>query len=126
MSDSLIQINQLLQNYFELLYHGNVDLIPICFYDDGRVVNLDGEEMISIDMAGFYARISNRKPPAAIKEDRNDIICMIDQFSPTTALAKVEVTINGDRFYDYLTLIRRAGSWKIISKVFHRSCHQSY
>ena len=109
MLDDQNRIEDLTAKYCDLLYFGDVDLIPVCFHDE------------AIDMAVFLERIRDRPSPASIDEPRNDIVHMIDQFSPTTAMVKVEVSILGDRFYDYLTLMKRAGTWKIISKVFHRS-----
>lgn len=121
MSVDRKQIEDLTAKYCNLLYFGDVDLIPVCFHDEASVSNLNGDEMIAIDMAGFHERIRNRQSPASIDEPRNDIVHLIDQFSPTTAMVKVEISILDDRFYDYLTLMKRAGTWKIISKVFHRS-----
>ena len=121
MLDDQKQIEDLTAKYCDLLYFGDVDLIPVCFHDEASVSNLNGDEMIAINMAVFLERIRDRPSPASIDEPRNDIVHMIDQFSPTTAMVKVEVSILGDRFYDYLTLMKRAGTWKIISKVFHRS-----
>ena len=121
MLDDQNRIEDLTAKYCDLLYFGDVDLIPVCFHDEASVSNLNGDDMIAIDMAVFLERIRDRPSPASIDEPRNDIVHMIDQFSPTTAMVKVEVSILGDRFYDYLTLMKRAGTWKIISKVFHRS-----
>ena len=121
MLDDQNRIKDLTAKYCDLLYFGDVDLIPVCFHDEASVSNLNGDEMIAINMAVFLERIRDRPSPASIDEPRNDIVHMIDQFSPTTAMVKVEVSILGDRFYDYLTLMKRAGTWKIISKVFHRS-----
>ena len=121
MLDDQNRIEDLTAKYCDLLYFGDVDLIPVCFHDEASVFNLNGDEIIAINMAVFLERIRDRPSPASIDEPRNDIVHMIDQFSPTTAMVKVEVSILGDRFYDYLTLMKRAGTWKIISKVFHRS-----
>ena len=109
MLDDQNRIEDLTAKYCDLLYFGDVDLIPVCFHDEASVSNLNGDEMITIDMAAFLERIRNRPSPASNDEPRNDIIHMID------------VSILSDRFYDYLTLMKRAGTWKIISKVFHRS-----
>ena len=121
MLDDQNRIEDLTAKYCDLLYFGDVDLIPVCFHDEASVSNLNGDEIIAINMAVVLERIRDRPSPASIDEPRNDIVHMIDQFSPTTAMVKVEVSILGDRFYDYLTLMKWAGTWKIISKVFHRS-----
>lgn len=120
MSDNIAQIEKLTAQYCDLLYFADVDLIPICFHNEATVNNIDGHAMIAIDMAGFAERITTRQSPASINEPRDDVIKFIDIASPTTALVKVEVTILHERFFDYLTLLKRDGTWKIISKVFHR------
>jgi len=120
MKDDRAQIEELTQKYCDLLYFGDVDLIPVCFHAEAAVSNVDGDDRIVIDMAGFHDRIRNRQSPASIEEPRDDVVHLIEIFSPTTALVKVEVSILHDRFYDYLTLMKTDGTWKIISKVFHR------
>ena len=120
MPSDVEKIEKLTRQYFDLLYFADADLIPACFHPEATVNNVDSGELIAIDMAGFAERIKTRQAPASIDEPRDDDLKTIDIASPTTALVKVEVNILYARFFDYLTLLKRDGEWKIISKVFHR------
>ena len=43
--------------------------------------------------------------------------------SPTTAFAKVQCQIPPRYFTDYLTFVKLADGWKIVSKTFHTLTH---
>lgn len=118
--DELNQIRQLAIKYFDLLYFADVDLIKECFWSEATVNSIESDQIVSIDMDGFAMRLKGRNSPSSINEARIDALKFIEIESPTTALLKVEVQILGDRYHDYLTLMKRSGEWKIITKVFHR------
>jgi hypothetical protein len=54
---------------------------------------------------------------------REDFIVQIDRSSPTTAFAKVQCQIPPRYFTDYLTFVKLADGWKIVSKTFHTLTH---
>ncbi len=121
--DELSRINALTTEYFDLLYFGDTSLVDVCFFPEATVNSIENNRVVSIDMNGFKARLKGRPPPASIHEERIDRLKLIEIESPTTALVKVEVRILGNRYHDYLTLMKIEDNWKIISKVFHRFEH---
>ncbi len=120
MTSNFEKIENLAAKYFDLLYFADTGLIDECFFAEAGVYSIEQDQLVSIDMAGFATRISSRQAPSSIDEPRNDVIKMIEIESPTTALLKVEVNILGDRYHDYLILMKRDNQWKIITKAFHR------
>tara|TARA_B100001179_G_scaffold217687_1_gene189751 strand:+ start:156 stop:572 length:417 start_codon:yes stop_codon:yes gene_type:complete len=121
ISDNILQIENVLRRYLDLLYNGDTNLIETVFLPEATVNSVADGKIVSIDMVGFRERIAGRQSPASIGEKRDDKIIMVDISSPTTAMAKVECMILKNQYTDYLSFIKVSGKWGIISKVFHTS-----
>ena len=121
ISDDILQIENVLRRYLDLLYNGDTNLIETVFLPEATVNSVADGKIVSIDMVGFRKRIAGRQSPASIGEKRDDKIIMVDISSPTTAMAKVECMILKNQYTDYLSFIKVSGKWGIISKVFHTS-----
>ena len=121
ISDNLLQIENVLRRYLDLLYNSDTNLIETVFLPEATVNSVADGKIVSIDMVGFRERIAGRQSPASIGEKRDDKIIMVDISSPTTAIAKVECMILKNQYTDYLSFIKVSGKWGIISKVFHTS-----
>ena len=119
ISNNILQIENVLRRYLDLLYKGDTNLIETVFLPEATVNSVTNGKIVSIDLVGFRERVAGRKSPKSIGEKRDDKIVMIDISSPTTAMAKVECMISKKRYIDYLSLIKFSGKWGIISKVFH-------
>ena len=121
ISDNILQIENVLRRYLDLLYNSDTNLIETVFLPEATVNSVADGKIVSIDMVGFRERIAGRQSPASIGEKRDDKIIMVDISSPTTAMAKVECMILKNQYTDYLSFIKVSGKWGIISKVFHTS-----
>ena len=121
ISDDLVKIENIIRNYLDLLYKGDVDLIKSVFHQEATVSSISDGKIISINMEGFRKRVATRESPESIGETRHDKIILIDISSPTTAIAKVECMILKNHYTDYLSFIKVSEKWGIISKVFHMS-----
>ena len=120
-SVSILEIENVIRRYLDLLYKGDKDLIKTVFLPEANVYSESNGKIVKIDMVGFNKRIVERQSPESICEIRDDKIIMIDISSPTTAMAKVECNILKNHYTDYLSLIKVSGKWGIIPKVFHMS-----
>ena len=71
----------------------------------------------------WFEMVRNR--PSAQRRDlpRRDWVVQIDRSSPTTAFAKVQCQIPPRYFTDYLTFVKLADGWRIVSKTFHTETH---
>ena len=121
ISDNILQIENVLRRYLDLLYNSDTNLIETVFLPEATVNSVADGKIVSIDMVGFRERIAGRQSPASTGEKRDDKIIMVDISSPTTAMAKVECMILKNQYTDYLSFIKVSGKWGIISKVFHTS-----
>ena len=121
ISDNILQIENILRRYLDLLYNGDTNLIETVFLPEATVNSVADGKIVSIDMVGFRERIAGRQSPASIGVKRDDKIIMVDISSSTTAIAKVECMILKNQYTDYLSFIKVSGKWGIISKVFHTS-----
>ena len=115
----IIEIENVIRTYFDLLYKGDKDLIERVFLPEANVSSLFNGKIVKIDMDGFRKRIAERQSPESIGEIRDDKIISIDMSSPTTAMVKVKCNILHNNYIDYLSLFKVSDKWKIISKVFH-------
>ena len=72
--------------------------------------------------AGNALHAISKKGSPLTAEAANRLIPTGGVMNPTpSALLKVEVNILGDRYHDYLILMKRDNQWKIITKAFHRT-----
>ncbi|MEQ9812969.1 MAG: nuclear transport factor 2 family protein [Azospirillaceae bacterium] len=112
-------ITDLLQTYFDGLYLSDVDRLARVFHPRARYVTASGEDLVDLSMAEYFAIVAARPSPASRRELRQDRIVAIAFAGPRTAFARVNCAIGERAFTDFLTLVRDAGAWRIIAKVFH-------
>jgi hypothetical protein len=72
----------------------------------------------------YFEVIANRPSPASQGLGRFDKILSIHKAGPDTALATVNCAVPPRYFTDYLTLVKTADGWRIISKTFHADVHE--
>jgi hypothetical protein len=113
-------IQKLLDNYFDLMHLQNMENFDEVFH---KVCNLygvvDGELNIrSFDV--YREAVAGRQSPAEVGNARRDKVIMVDQISPTLALAKVQLEMFGGVMQDYLNLSFVDGQWFIVSKMWER------
>lgn len=115
----LKDIEDLLQDYFDALYTGDLTLFGRVFHEKAIYAQAVEGELVHYTMDAYFDVVRGRVSPASLHQTRTDKIIMIDLAGPTTALAKVGCALGAKQFTDYLSLIKIEGRWKIMSKVFH-------
>ncbi|MFE3495102.1 nuclear transport factor 2 family protein [Streptomyces sp. NPDC059175] len=108
---------------FDGLHHGDTDVLgrvfhPGAVYVTGTEGGGEGE-LLRLTMDEYFRVVSRREPPVERGEARRDRIVSVEFAGPVTALARVESSMGGKRYRDFLTLVRAEGRWQIVSKVFH-------
>ncbi|MBN8928730.1 MAG: hypothetical protein BGO51_24705 [Rhodospirillales bacterium 69-11] len=119
MSSDLHQIEAALQTYFDGLYAGDTDKLGAVFHDVAHLFSVTDGKLNDLPRAAWFDAVRNRKSAQSQDLPRRDWIVSIDQSGPTTALAKVHCQIPPRYFTDYLTFVKLAEGWKIVSKTFH-------
>lgn len=112
------EVQTLLSDYFELLYHCDLRLFDTVFHPDALYASADETPFLQRDMPTYREVIATRQSPASSREPRQDVIDAIEFAGDNTAFARVRCAIGPRQFVDFLTLVRVNGRWQIIAKVF--------
>jgi len=114
----LADVASVLEAYFEGLYRADSNKLAEVFHRDARYVNTIEGDYMNYSIPEYFDIIDHRTPPASRGETRSDRIISVEFGGPRMAFAKVEMTMLGRTYLDFLTLIYDDGKWWIISKVF--------
>ena len=119
MASDLGDIEQALQLYFDGLYMGDTAKLAAVFHEESHLFSATDGRLDDLPRAAWFEMVKNR--PSAQSRDlpREDWVVQIDRSGPNTAFAKVRCQIPPRYFTDYLTLVKLAEGWRIISKTFH-------
>lgn len=115
MDNSLLQLMQL---YFDGLYHCDTGLLGRVFDEDARYVTMAGGNYINIGRDEYFRIVRHRRPPAADNAPRTDEILSLSFAGENAAMVMAKCSIGRRHFTDLLTFIRRPAGWRLIAKVF--------
>lgn len=121
---SIGAITALLKEYLDGLYEGDLDKFAQVFHPASHLYSSDGHTVTDLPRERYFELIRGRESPRAQGLKRHDRIVSIHKSGPDTAMATVECAMPPRYFTDYLTLMRDAHGWRIISKSFHTNVHQ--
>lgn len=122
--DEMAAIRQLMTHYFDALYEGDTALFAAIFHPQARLYTVArtdagmADEATVIDIPGYLAIVAGREAPSAAKAVRRDEIVSIDVATPLTAHVRCRERFFNKLFTDELTLLKVAGRWQIVSKVW--------
>ena len=125
MNPALPDITALLETYFDALYYSDPEKIEEVFHPKAIYATADEDPLLHRTMDDYLPVIAAREAPHARGETRADRIDSIDLAGENTALARVRCRIGNKDFVDFLTLVRTAGKWRIMAKVFQISERQA-
>lgn len=117
--DPAAAILSVLQDYFDALYAGDADAFARILHPRARLFCATDGRLVIMDVPDYLDLVRGRESPAARGDPRRDEVLSIDVPTPTTAHARVRELFLPKRFTDELTLLLTAGSWRIVSKVWH-------
>ncbi len=123
MPSDLNDLETALQTYFDGLYEGDADKLAAVFHDVSHLFSVTDGKLNDLSRQAWFDLVRSRGSAKAAGLPRRDFVVHIDRSSPTTAFAKVECQIPPRYFTDYLTFVKLADGWKIVSKTFHASSH---
>jgi Putative lumazine-binding len=119
MSSDLTDLEQAIQTYVDGLYEGNTAKLGSVFHDVAHLFSVDDGKLADLPRDKWFEFVRGRKSAQSQDLPRNDFIVHIDRSSPMTAFAKVQCQIPPRYFTDYLTFVKLADGWKVVSKTFH-------
>ena len=119
MASDLQDIEQALHIYLDGLYEGDTGKLATVFHEESHLFSVTDGKLDDMPRARWFDLVNGR--PSARSRDlpRHDWVVQIDRSGPNTAFAKVQCQIPPRYFTDYLTFVKLAQGWRIISKTYH-------
>ncbi len=107
-------VEKVIEHYFAGLQHGDVESLKRAFHPAAKLYRVDDSgQLKEISQAQWYTVVIPRAPAAPA----GDHIVSLD-VSGNAALVKTRVEFRGAHYVDYLSLLKLADGWKIVSKTF--------
>ncbi|WP_297336588.1 nuclear transport factor 2 family protein [Algoriphagus sp.] len=107
------QITQTIQWYFEGMIEPNRDKLGQAFLAEARLIGYRGENLTITDFNSWSENTASGSPRNP-KDYRNEIISI--RVQGNTASVETELYWPGIYYYDFLTLVKVEGNWKIVHK----------
>ncbi len=123
MPSDLNDLEQTLQTYFDGLYEADTAKLARVFHDVAHLFSVTDGKLGDMSREQWFEMVRSRNSAQSQDLKRHDWVAQIDRSSPTTAFAKVQCQIPPRYFTDYLTLVKLADGWRIVSKTFHTETH---
>ena len=113
-------IIKLLDDYFEVMHHQDMNLFDQVFHKDCCLYSSAENQTVLRPYLLYRDQVAKRQSPKELGNPRQDEILMIDQLSPTMALAKVQLQMFGGVMQDYLNLVKLDGKWWVLAKLYEQ------
>lgn len=114
-TDDRLAVRAVVENYLHGLKFNDVDSLKKAFWPEAKLffVKADGS-LGQLTQAEWYAGFAQ----AAGKESKADLKITALEVTNDVASAKVVETYPSARYTDYISLVRFAGQWQIVNKVY--------
>ncbi|SEC25315.1 Putative lumazine-binding [Tenacibaculum sp. MAR_2009_124] len=115
--ENMLEIESLIENYFEGIFYGEVKKLENCFYENTLIHgDIKGEAYLK-NVQEYVEGVKNRQSPSELNETFKMNIIGVDVIG-NTAMVKAHVPMLGYNYYDYLSLVKIDNHWKIVNKIF--------
>lgn len=112
-------VRKLAQTYFDALYDGRVDLFEAIFHPAAMLYCFTEAQPVIMTTEQYFQLVDGRASPASRGDPRFDEIVSLEIPTPATAHLRVRDAYLPKRFTDELGLVKTAGEWRIVSKIWH-------
>lgn len=113
-------IQKLMDDYFEVMHHQDMELFDKVFHKDCCLYSAQGGEISLRPYAVYREAVASRQSPASLGNPRKDEILDFDQISDTLAWVKPQLQMFGGIMQDYLNLVYIDGQWWILAKMWEK------
>ena len=111
------EIENLINKYFEGICYGNTSTLKTCFSVNANIYGDINSSEYFKSVNEYIKTVENRKSPNNLSETFKMSIVGIDILGKI-AMVKLHVPMLGFNYYDYLSLFKINGEWKIVNKLF--------
>ena len=119
MDLGLNDVKATLADYFDGIYESSEEKLRSAFHPDAHIYSATDGTLVDFPLDAFIDPVTSRQSCSSQAAPRTDKIVSIDFSGPNSALAKVELSIPGTDFVDFLSLMKIDGRWRIIAKTYH-------
>lgn len=112
------EVTEVLQGYFDGLYHADTKRLANVFHPDARYVNMIDGDYMNKSLAAYFEMVDGRTPPASKGQPREDRIYSIEFGGSKMAFVRASMTMMDREFLDFLTLTHDHNGWRIMTKIF--------
>ena len=119
MNQPFDEITETLRDYFDGIYESSEEKMRRAFHPNAHVYSVVDGAIGDSDLDHFVGRVTGHASAASQNATRTDRIVSVDFSGPNEAMAKVELSIPGIDFVDFLSLMKVDGRWRIIAKTYH-------
>ncbi|WP_294733947.1 nuclear transport factor 2 family protein [uncultured Flavobacterium sp.] len=116
-SESIIDIQGVIFEYFSGVFEGNVTQLKNTFEPNAILYgDIKGEPYLK-SFQDYVKGVADRKSPKELGEEFKMKIISIEVFG-NNAMVKAQLPMLGYNYYDFLSLTKLNGDWKIVNKLF--------
>lgn len=115
--DDLTLINQLILNYFQAIYCGDLVLLNKVFLPSAKLYSVINDNLNTKDFKEYYEVVKTRKSPKQLGQEFS-MKCLSIEVISNMALVKTSCPMFEFNYVDLLTLIKVKDNWSIASKTF--------
>ena len=101
------------------MYEGDTDKLGSVFHEVAHLFGVADGKMTDWSREHWFDMVRSRKSPQTPGPEAARLGGADRPIRPTTAFAKVHCQIPPRYFTDYLTFVKLAEGWRIVSKTFH-------
>ncbi|USG62038.1 nuclear transport factor 2 family protein [Sneathiella marina] len=117
-SNAFAEVTEIMQGYFDGLYHADTVQLATVFHPDARYVNMIEGDYMNKSLAEYFEMVDRRTSPASKGEPRDDRIFSIEFGGSRMAFVRASMTMMLCEYLDFLTLTRDHNGWRIMTKIF--------
>lgn len=110
-------IQAVVLEYFNGVFEGNVPQLKNVFHPDIVLYgDINGEPYLK-DLQAYTEGVASRKSPKELGDDFKMEVISIEALG-NNAMVKARLPMLGYNYYDFLSLTKLNGQWKIVNKLF--------
>lgn len=109
---------EIMNDYFDGLYHADTKRLANVFHPDLRYVNMVDGDYMTKSRDEYFEMVDRRTPPADKGEARDDRIYSIEIGGSKMAFVRASMTMMDREYLDFLTLTHDHNGWRIMTKIF--------
>ncbi len=107
----------MITNYFEGIYYGDTEKLETVFHENAELHGDIGGAEYRKNVPDYLEGVKGRRSPKELGESFNMKTLGIDIIG-NIAMAKLQLPMLGYNYFDYLSLAKIDGRWKIVGKIF--------